>query len=67
MVDLASTARRALPESNEAGLELVARHMSAAKVEAFRDLGLRIVQGHRVPSWSLRTASQTGGGPQRGR
>jgi acetylornithine/succinyldiaminopimelate/putrescine aminotransferase len=47
MVDLASTARRALPESNEAGLELVARHMSAAKVEAFRDLGLRIVQGHR--------------------
>ena len=47
MVDLASTARRALPESNEAGLELVARHMSAAKVEAFRDLGLTIVQGHR--------------------
>jgi acetylornithine/succinyldiaminopimelate/putrescine aminotransferase len=47
MVDLAITAGRALPESNEAGLELVARHMSAAKVEAFRDLGLRIVQGHR--------------------
>jgi acetylornithine/succinyldiaminopimelate/putrescine aminotransferase len=47
MVHLTSGARRALPESNEAGLELVARHMSAAKVEAFRKLGLTIVQGHR--------------------
>jgi acetylornithine/succinyldiaminopimelate/putrescine aminotransferase len=47
MVDLTSSARRALPESNEAGLELVARHMSAAKVEALRGLGLTIVQGHR--------------------
>ena len=47
MVDLTSSARRTLPESNEAGLELVARHMSAAKIEAFRDLGLTIVQGHR--------------------
>jgi acetylornithine/succinyldiaminopimelate/putrescine aminotransferase len=47
MVDLTSSARQTLPESNEAGLELVARHMSAAKIEAFRDLGLTIVQGHR--------------------
>jgi putrescine aminotransferase len=47
MVDLTSSARRALPQSNEAGLELVARHMSAAKVKAFRGLGLTIVQGHR--------------------
>jgi acetylornithine/succinyldiaminopimelate/putrescine aminotransferase len=55
MVDLTSTARRALPESNEAGLELVARHMSATKVEAFRKLGLTIVQGHRegVRLWDL--------------
>jgi len=54
MVD-ASTTTRALPDSNEAGLELVARHVSAAKVEAFRKLGLRIVQGRRqgVRIWDL--------------
>ena len=55
MVDLASTTTRALPDSNEAGLDLVARHLSAAKVEAFRGLGLRIVQGRRdgVRIWDL--------------
>jgi acetylornithine/succinyldiaminopimelate/putrescine aminotransferase len=55
MVDLASAGRRALPESNEAGLDLVARHLSAAKVNAFRKLGLTIVQGHRegVRLWDL--------------
>ncbi len=54
MVD-ASTTTRALPDSNEAGLELVAKHVSAAKVEAFRQLGLRIVQGRRqgVRIWDL--------------
>jgi putrescine aminotransferase len=54
MVD-ASTATRALPDSNEAGLDLVASHVSAAKVEAFRKLGLRIVQGRRqgVRIWDL--------------
>jgi acetylornithine/succinyldiaminopimelate/putrescine aminotransferase len=53
MADARST--RALPESNEAGLELVARHVSAAKVEAFRRLGLGIVQGRRrgVRIWDL--------------
>lgn len=54
MVD-ASTATRALPDSNEAGLDLVASHVSAAKVGAFRKLGLRIVQGRRqgVRIWDL--------------
>ncbi|HET6954147.1 MAG TPA: aminotransferase class III-fold pyridoxal phosphate-dependent enzyme [Acidimicrobiales bacterium] len=54
MVD-ASTPTRALPDSNEAGLDLVAGHVSAAKVEAFRRLGLRIVQGRRqgVRIWDL--------------
>ena len=54
MVD-ASTTPRAVPDSNEAGLELVARHVSAAKVEAFRKLGLTIVQGRRqgVRIWDL--------------
>jgi acetylornithine/succinyldiaminopimelate/putrescine aminotransferase len=55
MVEVTSIGRRALPESNEAGLALVARHLSAAKVEAFRKLGLTIVQGHRdgVRLWDL--------------
>jgi acetylornithine/succinyldiaminopimelate/putrescine aminotransferase len=55
MVDLTSTGRRVLPESNEAGLDLVARHLSATKVEAFRKLGLTIVQGQRegVRIWDL--------------
>jgi acetylornithine/succinyldiaminopimelate/putrescine aminotransferase len=53
MADARTT--RAVPDSNEAGLELVARHMSAAKVEAFRKLGLGIVQGRRrgVRIWDL--------------
>jgi acetylornithine/succinyldiaminopimelate/putrescine aminotransferase len=55
MVDLTSTTTRVLPSSNEAGLDLVARHLSAARVEAFRGLGLGIVQGHRdgVRIWDL--------------
>jgi putrescine aminotransferase len=55
MVDLTSTTARALPDSNGAGLELVARHLSAAKAEAFRGLGLTMVQGHRegVRVWDL--------------
>jgi acetylornithine/succinyldiaminopimelate/putrescine aminotransferase len=36
-----------LPASNEAGLDLVGRHLSAAKTDAFRALGLGIVQGRR--------------------
>ncbi|HEX6311106.1 MAG TPA: aminotransferase class III-fold pyridoxal phosphate-dependent enzyme [Acidimicrobiia bacterium] len=36
-----------LPTSNEAGLDLAARHLSAAKIAAFRALGLSIVQGRR--------------------
>ncbi|HET6950420.1 MAG TPA: aminotransferase class III-fold pyridoxal phosphate-dependent enzyme [Acidimicrobiales bacterium] len=52
---MASSTTRAFPDSNEAGLELVARHVSAAKVDAFRRLGLRIVQGRRegVRIWDL--------------
>jgi putrescine aminotransferase len=55
MVDLTSTTRQVLPSSNKAGLDLVARHLSAARVEAFRGLGLGIVQGHRdgVRIWDL--------------
>jgi len=55
MVDVTSTTTGALPDSNEAGLDLVSRHLSAAKVEAFRSLGLRIVQGRRngVRIWDL--------------
>jgi acetylornithine/succinyldiaminopimelate/putrescine aminotransferase len=55
MVDVTSTAGRALAASNEAGLDLVARHLSAARVEAFRRLGFRMVQGHRdgVRIWDL--------------
>jgi acetylornithine/succinyldiaminopimelate/putrescine aminotransferase len=55
MVDLTSTTTRVLPSSNEAGLDLVARHLSAARVEAFRGLGLGLVQGHRdgVRIWDL--------------
>ena len=53
MVDARTTPD--VPDSNEAGLELVARHVSAAKVEAFRKLGLAIVQGRRrgVRIWDL--------------
>lgn len=47
MADLTSPATRLLPDSNEEGLDLVARYLSAGKVEAFRNLGLTIVQGHR--------------------
>ena len=36
-----------LPESNEAGLDLAARHLSASKIAAYRALGLSIVQGRR--------------------
>ena len=44
-----------LPASNEAGFELVGRHLSAAKADAFRALGLGIVQGRRdgVRIWDL--------------
>ena len=44
-----------LPASNEAGLDLAAEYLSAAKMQAFRDLGLRIVQGRRegVRLWDL--------------
>ena len=46
---------RALPDSNDAGLDLVARHLSASKVEAFRSLGLNVVQGRREGAriWDL--------------
>jgi putrescine aminotransferase len=47
MADLTSPSTRLLPDSNQEGLDLVARYLSAAKVEAFRNLGLTIVQGHR--------------------
>lgn len=45
----------ALPASNEQGLDLVGRYVSAAKAEAFRTLGLGIVQGRRdgVRIWDL--------------
>jgi acetylornithine/succinyldiaminopimelate/putrescine aminotransferase len=44
-----------LPSSNDAGFELVGRHLSAAKANAFRALGLSIVQGRRegVRLWDL--------------
>ena len=44
-----------LPASNEAGFDLVAEHLSAAKADALRALGLGIVQGRRegVRIWDL--------------
>lgn len=44
-----------LPAGNEAGLDLVGRHLSAAKADALRALGLSIVQGRRdgVRIWDL--------------
>jgi putrescine aminotransferase len=44
-----------LPESNDAGFDLVGEHLSAAKANAFRALGLNIVQGRRegVRIWDL--------------
>ena len=44
-----------LPESNDAGFDLVGEHLSAAKANAFRALGLSIVQGRRegVRIWDL--------------
>ena len=44
-----------LPETNEEGLELVGRHVSAERAKAFQALGLRIVQGRRegVRIWDL--------------
>ncbi len=44
-----------LPDTNEAGLELVARHLSSERAKAFEALGLRIVQGRRegVRIWDL--------------
>jgi acetylornithine/succinyldiaminopimelate/putrescine aminotransferase len=44
-----------LPASNDAGLDLVGEHLSAAKAEALRALGLSIVQGRRegVRIWDL--------------
>jgi acetylornithine/succinyldiaminopimelate/putrescine aminotransferase len=55
MVDLTSAGTRVLPGSNEAGLGLVARHLSACRVEAFRRLGFTMVQGYRdgVRIWDL--------------
>jgi acetylornithine/succinyldiaminopimelate/putrescine aminotransferase len=45
----------ALPDTNEAGLELVGLHLSAERAKAFEALGLRIVQGRRegVHIWDL--------------
>ncbi len=44
-----------LPASNEAGLDLASKFLSAAKTQALRNLGLRIVQGRRegVRIWDL--------------
>jgi putrescine aminotransferase len=44
-----------LPTSNDAGLDLAAEHLSAAKADAWRALGLRIVQGRRdgLRIWDL--------------
>jgi putrescine aminotransferase len=44
-----------LPESNDAGFDLVGEHLSAEKAKAFRALGLSIVQGRRdgVRIWDL--------------
>jgi putrescine aminotransferase len=44
-----------LPESNDVGFDLVGEHLSAAKANAFRALGLSIVQGRRegVRIWDL--------------
>ena len=54
MVDVTGTTR-ALPDSNDAGLDLVARHLSASRTEAFRSLGLHVVQGRREGArmWDL--------------
>jgi putrescine aminotransferase len=43
------------PASNDAGFDLVGEHLSAAKANAFRALGLSIVQGRRegVRIWDL--------------
>ena len=44
-----------LPDSNEAGLELVGQYLSSQRAKAFAALGLRIVQGRRegVRIWDL--------------
>ena len=44
-----------LPDSNDAGLELVGQHLSSERAKAFAALGLRIVQGRRegVRIWDL--------------
>ena len=44
-----------LPDSNEAGLELVGQYLSSERAKAFAALGLRIVQGRRegVRIWDL--------------
>jgi len=36
-----------LPETNDAGMELVAEHLSAERTKAFRAMGLDVVQGRR--------------------
>jgi putrescine aminotransferase len=36
-----------LPESNLAGMDLVAEHLSPERTKAFRAMGLDVVQGHR--------------------
>jgi acetylornithine/succinyldiaminopimelate/putrescine aminotransferase len=44
-----------LPAGNDEGLALASQYVSAAKIQALRDLGLRIVQGRRegVRLWDL--------------
>src|SRR6266536_803767 len=44
-----------LPASNEAGFDLVGQHLSAAKANVLRSLGMGIVQGRRegVRMWDL--------------
>jgi len=41
------TTTAALPETNDAGMELMAAHLSAERAKVFRSLGLDVVQGRR--------------------
>ena len=52
MADLTSPATRLLPDSNEKGLDLVARYLSAGKVEAFRTWGSRSCRATATASGS---------------
>jgi putrescine aminotransferase len=41
------TTTAALPETNDAGMELMAAHLSAERAKVFRSLDLDVVQGRR--------------------